>query len=59
MYEAWILCDRRLVKEHDFKLQGLKSEVWGTFVTLELFVYKLVVNAYAKKSCEFEKFVLG
>jgi len=47
------------MKEHDFKLQGLKSEVWGTFVTLELFVCKMIVNAHAKKSFEFEKFILG
>jgi len=56
MYEALIFCDRRLVKERGFKLQGLKSEVWGPFVTFELFVRKIVVNAHAKKSCEFEQF---
>jgi hypothetical protein len=43
------------VKEHDFKLQGPKSEVLGPFVTFELFLCKMFVNAHAKKSCEFEK----
>jgi len=39
--------------------KGRNPDVCGPFVTFELFVRKMIVNAYAKNSCEFEKFMLG